>query len=160
MAGAGELMMLLGSWLMTFSIPPDEHSDFKALCPHSCCPLTPFHPRFLGRGLHIHCLLETLWPCLGLSLSWMNLCLGETSSPVPGQYQGILSAPTWGLGWWSQLHPPCQVGQVPPPHSDLWQKARQQVMVSRFLEEIRRATGCCWEGCDRRHCHQGHHLGG
>lgn len=117
MAGAGELMMLLGSWLMTFSIPPAEHSDFKALCPHSYCPLTPFHPRFLGRGLHIHCLLETLWPCLGLSLSWMNLCLGETSSPVPGQYQGILSAPTWGLGWWFHL-PTVTCGRK--PGSKLW----------------------------------------
>lgn len=37
-----------------------------------------------------------------------------------------------------------------------WQpKARQQVMVSSFLEEIRRAKVCCREGDDGRHCRWG-----
>lgn len=89
--------------------------------------------------------------------------MGETCSPVPRQFQGIPSALAWDLGGSSELWLLCPSQGERHLHLPMvtWQqKARQQVTVSSFLEEIRKAKVSCWEGDDGRHCYWGHHPGG
>ena len=144
-------------------IPPPQPNcqTLRSLCHTSCRLLAASTLGSWGGVPHIPCLLGMVWPGLGPCPSQMNLPLGETFSPIPGHpVSGHPFHTLLGLGGG---HPSCSCCTHPGERGGMvtcQKKARQQVTVSSFLEEIRRAKVCCWEGADGRRCHWGHQPGG